>query len=87
MTVFLKAAGLALALPLAACQVEVDDNMQARLDNAAATVEGAAESAANLAESAAGTVENAADEIGNLELEVDARVDGNAAAGNGNATR
>ena len=65
MKAVLKAALPALALAAAGCQVNVDENTQARLDNAGEAIEGAAESAGNLAESAAGTVENAADEIGN----------------------
>lgn len=74
----LKAAALAsIALAAAGCQVNVDENTQARLDNAADRIEGAAESAANLAEGAAGTVENAADQIGeSVDVNVDLRGDG-----------
>jgi hypothetical protein len=64
-----------LALAAAGCQVNVDDNTAASIDNAASSLENVADSAAagleNTAESAAGTVENAADRIGNANVDVD----------------
>lgn len=73
----------ALALALAGCQVNVDENAQAKLDNAEAAIEGAAESAGNLAEATAGTIENAADDIGNgVDVNVDLGGGGNEAAAN-----
>jgi hypothetical protein len=78
------AALAALVLALAACEVKVDENSAARLENAAesagASVENAAESAGNLAETAAGKVENAADGLGNVD--VDVRTGGNETATN-----
>jgi hypothetical protein len=69
------AAALAAAvLALAACEVKVDENSAARLENAAesagASVENAAESAGNLAETAANRVGNAADGLGNVDVDV-----------------
>jgi hypothetical protein len=73
-----------LALAVAGCQVKVDDNTAASIDNAADRLENAAESAGataeNAAEGAAATVENAADRLGNVD--VDVSTDGNAAAAN-----
>lgn len=76
----------ALALALAACEVKVDENTAARIDNAAGSLENAAEGAAatveNGAEGAAATVENAADKLGNVDVDVGVRTDGNEAAAN-----
>lgn len=75
---------LALAAP--ACQVNVDENTAARIDNAGDRLENAAESTAagleNAAEDAAATVEGAADRIGDVDIDVRTR-SGNEAAGNG----
>ena len=68
-----SAALCALAF-LAGCQVNVDENTAARIDNAASSLENAAEGAAatieNGAEGAAATVENAADRIGDVDVDV-----------------
>lgn len=87
MKAILKAALPVLALAMAGCQVNVDENTQARLDNAGAAIEGAAEDAAaglgNAAQDAAGTVESAADRIDNgVDVDIDLRDDGNEAAAN-----
>ncbi len=88
MNAVLKAALPALALLAAGCQVNVDENTAARIDNATDRLESAAESAAvgaeNAAEDAAATVESAADKIDNVEVDVRTRGtgDGNAAAAN-----
>jgi hypothetical protein len=87
MKAVLTAAALpALALALAACDVEVDGNAEARIENAAesagAAIENVAEGAGNLAESAAGKVENAADDLGDVDVDVNLRADGNDAAAN-----
>lgn len=79
MNALVKAAALpALALAAAACQVNVDENTAARIDNAADRLENAAESAAagaeNAAEDAAATVEGAAGKI--EAIDVDVRTDG-----------
>lgn len=62
------------AFALAACQVNVDENTAARIDNAADRLENAAEGAAagaeNAAEDAASTLENAADRIGDVDVDV-----------------
>lgn len=77
----------ALVLALAACEVNVDENTAARIDNAAQGLENAAERAAagagNAAEGAAARVEGAADDLGNLDVDVDVGRDSDAAAGNG----
>jgi hypothetical protein len=82
MKAVLKAALPALAL--AGCQVNVDENTAARIDNAADRLENAADSAAstaeNVAEGAAARVENAADGLGNVD--VDVHTGGNEAAAN-----
>ena len=75
MNAVLKAALLpALALAAAGCQVNVDENTAARIDNATDRLENAAESAAagaeNAAEDAAATVEGAADRIGDVDVDV-----------------
>ena len=90
MKAVLKAAALAsFALAVGGCQVNVDENTAARLDNAGAAIESAAESAAagatNAAEDAAATVGNAADALGNVDVDVGVRADGNDAATNGTA--
>ena len=81
----LKAAALP-ALALAGCQVNVDENTAARIDNAAASLENAAEGAAamveNSADGAAARVENAADDLGNVDVDVGVRTDRNEAAAN-----
>ncbi|MEA3064079.1 MAG: hypothetical protein QOJ27_514 [Sphingomonadales bacterium] len=78
------AALAALVLALAACEVKVDENSAARLENAAesagATVENVAESAGNLAETTADQVGNAADGLG--KVDVDVRTGGNETASN-----
>jgi hypothetical protein len=82
-----KAALVSLALAVGGCQVNVDENTAARLDNAGAAIENAAESAAagatNAAEDAAATVGNAADSLGNVDVDLDVRTDGNDSAANG----
>jgi hypothetical protein len=90
MKAVLKAAVPVLALLAAGCQVNVDENTAARIDNATDRLENAAASAAagaeNAAEDAAATVEGAADRIGDVDVDVRTRGetgDGNAAAGNG----
>lgn len=88
MKAFLKTAAALPLLALAAgCQVNVDENTAARIDNAADRLENAAESAAagaeNAAEDAAATVEGAADRIGNVDVDVHAR--GDSGAGNESA--
>lgn len=75
MKTLLKAAALpALALAAAACQVNVDENTAARIDNATDRLENAAASAAagaeNAAEDAAATVGSAADKIGDVDVDV-----------------
>jgi hypothetical protein len=65
-----------LALGLAGCQVNVDNNASASLDNAAdqagAAIGNAADAAGNLAEQGAAKVENAADAVGNVHIDVNA---------------
>ena len=86
MKAILQAAALAtLAVAAAGCQVNVDENTAARINNAADRLENAAETAAagaeNAAEDAAATVESAADRI--EKVDVDVRTDGgNDAAAN-----
>ncbi|HEX8621454.1 MAG TPA: circumsporozoite protein [Allosphingosinicella sp.] len=74
MNAVLKAALLPALALAAGCQVNVDENTAARIDNAADRLENAAESAAagagNAAEDAAATVGNAADRIGDLDVDV-----------------
>ena len=87
MNAVLKAAALpAFALALAGCEVNVDENTAARLDNAAQSLENSAESAAaraeNVAEGAAATVEGAADSLGNVDVDVGVRAEGNESAAN-----
>jgi hypothetical protein len=78
------AALAAFALAAAGCQVNVDENTAARIDNAAESLGNAADRAAataeNAAEGAAEKVENAADGLGNVD--VDVRTDRNEAAAN-----
>ena len=73
----------ALAVAAAGCQVNVDENTAARIDNATDRLENAAESAAasaeNAAEDAAATVENAAEGLDNVDVDLK-RGDGEAAA-------
>ncbi len=75
-----------LALGLAGCQVNVDENTAERIDNAAGSLESAAERAAagaeNAAEGAAARVEKAAEGLDNVSLDVDVGRDGNEAAAN-----
>ena len=86
-TVAEAAALAALALALAGCEVNVDENTAARMENAADRLESAADSAAtsieNVAEGAAAKVENAADRIESADVDVNVkRGDGNEAAAN-----
>jgi hypothetical protein len=81
MNAILKAAVLpALALAAAGCQVNVDENTAARIDNAADRLENVAEGAAaateNAAEGAAATVEGAADRIDDVDVDVGVRAEG-----------
>jgi hypothetical protein len=82
-----KAAAL-LALAAAGCQVNVDENTAARIDNAAERIESAAEGAAasaeNAAEGAAATVEDAAGRIEGADVDVSVKGGdgGNEAAAN-----
>lgn len=80
MKAILKAALPAIALAAAGCQVNVDENTAARIDNAADRLENVAESAAagaeNAAEGAAATVEGAADRIENADVGVDVKTGG-----------
>jgi hypothetical protein len=83
MKALLKAAVPILALAAAGCQVNVDQNAQAKLDNAEAAIDKAAEGVENVAEAAAGTVENAADRLDNgVDVNVRMGNDGNEAAAN-----
>jgi hypothetical protein len=86
MKAVLKAALPVLALAAAGCQVDVDENTAARIDNAAEHIENAAEGAAatagNAAEGAAATVENAADGLGKVDVDVGVKSGGNEAAAN-----
>ena len=87
MKTVLKAAAALLALAAAGCQVNVDENTAARIDNATERLESAADGAAtsieNVAEGAAAKVENAADRIESADIDVNLRGDGaNEAAGN-----
>jgi hypothetical protein len=63
-----------LALGLAGCQVNVDNNAEASLENAADrtgdAIGNAADAAGNLAEQGAAKVENAADAVGNTHVDV-----------------
>ena len=74
MKLILKAALLPVLALAAGCQVNVDENTAARIDNATDRLENAAESAAagaeNAAEDAAATVEGAADRIGDVDVDV-----------------
>jgi hypothetical protein len=78
------AAWLALALAAAGCQVNVDENTAAQLDNAADRIGNVAEDAAagaeNAAEDAAATVESAADRIENVDVDVHTGVGNDSAA-------
>ena len=65
-----SAALAALALALAGCQVNVDENTTARIENAADRIEKAAESAAVSAENAAAQVEGAAERIESVDVDV-----------------
>jgi uncharacterized protein YmfQ (DUF2313 family) len=75
MKAVLKAAFLPALALAAGCQVNVDENTAARIDDATDRLENAAESAAagagNAAEDAAATVEGAADRLGNVDIDVD----------------
>jgi hypothetical protein len=79
-----------LAFALAGCEVNVDNNTQASLDNAAdsagSAIGNAADAAGNLAEAGAAKVENAADAVGNTDIDVNlhGERDGNKAASDGN---
>lgn len=92
MKAVLKTAALAgFALAAGGCQVNVDENTAARLDNAGAAIENAAEGAAagasNAVEDAAATVGNAADSLGNVDVDIGVRTDGNDSAANGTDAR
>ncbi|HEY0413509.1 MAG TPA: hypothetical protein VGD66_10235 [Allosphingosinicella sp.] len=84
----LKAAALPLLLLAAAgCQVNVDNQSKANLENAADSagdaLGNAADVAGNLAGQAAGKVENVADDVGNrVDVNVNLHGDGNSANGN-----
>lgn len=84
MKTVLKAALPLLGLAAAGCQVNVDENTAARIDNATDRLENAAERAAagaeNAAEDAAATVERAADKIERVDVDVGVRADANEAA-------
>jgi hypothetical protein len=83
MKALVKAALPAFALAAAGCQVNVDQNAQAKLDNAEAAIDRAADGVENAAGSAAGMVENAADDLGNgVDVNVRTGNDGNEAAAN-----
>jgi|GEM_PF-6249367 len=88
MKAVLQAATLAtLAVAAAGCQVNVDENTAARIENAADRLESAADGAAtaveNVAEGAAAKVENAADRIGEADVDVNVKGgDGNEASAN-----
>ncbi len=89
MKAVLKAALLPALALAAGCQVNVDENTAARIDNATDRLEQAAETAAagaeNAAEDAAATIESAADKIDNVDVDVRTRGeagDGNAAEAN-----
>jgi hypothetical protein len=88
MKAVLQAAALAtLAVAAAGCQVNVDENTVARIDNATERLESAADGAAdsieNVAEGAAAKVENAADRIESADVDVNVKAgDGNEADGN-----
>ena len=88
MKAILKAAALAtIAAATAGCQVNVDENTAARIDNAAERIESVAEGAAataeNVAEGAAAEVEHAADRIDSATVDVNLKGgDGNEAAAN-----
>jgi hypothetical protein len=88
MKAVLQAATLAaLAVATAGCQVNVDENTAARMENAADRLESAADGAAtsieNVAEGAAAKVENAADRLDSADVDVKVKArDGNEAAAN-----
>lgn len=86
MNAVLKAALLPVLALAAGCQVNVDENTAARIDNATDRLESAAESAAagaeNAAEDAAATVEGAADRIGDVDVDVRTGGGGNDSAAN-----
>ena len=88
MKAVLQAATLAaLAVAAVGCQVNVDENTAARIDNATDRLESAAEGAAasveNVAEGAAAKVENAADRIESADVDVSLKGgDGNESAAN-----
>jgi hypothetical protein len=87
MSKFPKAAALpALALLAGACEVSVDNNSKANIENSADrigdTIGNAADAIGEAADKAADKIDNAADDIGNIDVDVDLhrKGDGNAAA-------
>jgi hypothetical protein len=79
------AAGGALLLALAACQVTVDNKTEAQIDNSADKLgdqlDNAAQGAANTAEQLGNKVEQGADKIGNgVDVKVNLHGDDNASA-------
>jgi hypothetical protein len=83
MKFFLPLAPLAL---LAACQVSVDNQSKANLDNMGDSLGNVADAAGNVIDAAADKVENAADDVGNVHVNVDLH-GGNEAAANASANR
>lgn len=87
MKTILKAAALPAVLLVAACQVNVDNQSKANLENAADslgdTLGNAADDAGNVADAAADKVENAADNLGNkVDVDVNLHADADKADGN-----
>jgi hypothetical protein len=87
MSKFLTAAALpALALLAGACQVNVDNQSKADIENSAdrigETIGNAADAIGEAADKAGDKIDNAADDIGNVDVDVDLHrnSDGNAAA-------
>jgi hypothetical protein len=85
MRIPLKAAALPLLL-LAGCQVNVDNQTKANVDNAADAagnqLDRAGDAVGNAADSVGNAVEQGADKVGNLTVNVHSDDDGNQAAGN-----
>jgi hypothetical protein len=71
---------------VSACQVNVDNQTKANLDNAASAagnqLDRAADATENAADAAGNAVEQGADKVGNLTVNVHSDDDGNSAAGN-----
>jgi hypothetical protein len=85
MRIPLKAVALPLLLAAAGCQVNVDNQTKANVDNAAEAagnqLDRAGDAVGNAADSVGNAVEQGADKVGNVQLNVHSD-DGNAAAGN-----